>query len=47
MGTDFEHEPMEGKLIIFPGWLLHGVRQNSTDNTRISLSFNITFKNAV
>ena len=30
-------EPVEGKLLMFPGWLEHGVMTNSTDNIRISL----------
>lgn len=37
-------EPKEGGLLIFPGWLDHGVYSNDTDNTRISIAFNIFFK---
>lgn len=33
--------PENGKLILFPGWLMHGVRTNTTEHNRISLSFNI------
>ena len=33
--------PEEGKLIIFPGWLLHGVKQNLSDEDRIVISGNI------
>ena len=29
--------------MMFPGWLKHGVYTNTTDNTRISISFNIEF----
>ena len=47
LGTAWDHIPVEGKLLIFPGWLQHGVRTNCTDNTRISLSFNITFQKGV
>tara|TARA_B100000131_G_scaffold76325_1_gene72851 strand:- start:1101 stop:1667 length:567 start_codon:yes stop_codon:yes gene_type:complete len=47
LGNQWEHTPFEGKLLLFPGWLMHGVRENPTDNERISLSFNITFKNRV
>jgi len=36
-------EPVEGKLLMFPGWLEHGVMTNTTDNLRISFSFNIFF----
>jgi uncharacterized protein (TIGR02466 family) len=39
----WEHKPMVGKLLLFPGWLSHGVESNETENTRISLSFNIVF----
>ena len=38
------HPPAIGKIILFPGWLLHGVKINETHNTRISVSFNIFFK---
>ena len=37
-------KPEPGKLIIFPGWLRHGIFKNDTDNERISISFNINFK---
>ena len=39
-----QHKPQEGKILLFPGWLKHGVKTNNTDNTRISLAFNICFK---
>lgn len=47
--TDFlEHDPthlsiapITGTLILFPAWLQHGVRTNTTAHTRISLSFNL------
>jgi len=32
--------PETGKLIMFPGWLPHGVEQNETEHDRISISFN-------
>jgi uncharacterized protein (TIGR02466 family) len=32
--------PETGKLIMFPGWLPHGVEHNDTDEDRISISFN-------
>lgn len=38
------HTPKEGKILMFPGWLSHGVTTNNTDNNRKSLSFNIYFK---
>jgi len=40
----WEHKPQVGKILLFPGWLKHGIRTNNTDNVRISLSFNICFK---
>lgn len=33
--------PEVGKLIMFPGWFRHGVRENKTDFERVSFSFNI------
>ena len=36
--------PKVGMLKLFPSWLYHGIRTNTTDDTRISLSFNIEFK---
>ena len=36
--------PREGVLLLFPGFLDHGINTNTTDNVRISLSFNINFK---
>lgn len=37
------HKPEVGKLILFPGWMVHRVEKNLTDNERISFSFNIIF----
>ena len=33
----------EGDILLFPGWMDHGVETNNTDDERISLSFNISF----
>ena len=38
-----EHKPMVGKLLLFPGWLEHGVKTNTVDSERISLAFSICF----
>lgn len=38
------HEPNTGKLLMFPGYLPHGVGHNPTKETRISLGFNIKLK---
>jgi len=35
--------PVQGKLLLFPGWLTHGIHTNVSRHTRISVSFNITF----
>jgi len=40
----WEHKPEVGKLMLWPGWLQHGVEENLTDHTRIALAFNITFQ---
>jgi uncharacterized protein (TIGR02466 family) len=47
----FEHlnnrwmtSPQVGKIVLFPGWLEHGIEVNTTDNQRISISFNINFQ---
>lgn len=38
------HKPAEGKIILFPSWLEHGVQKNLTEYNRISLAFNIDIK---
>lgn len=37
-------KPEEGKLLMFPGWLQHGVSTNTTDSVRSSLAFNVYFE---
>jgi uncharacterized protein (TIGR02466 family) len=39
------YQPEVGKFILFPSWLKHGVDTNTTDNERISLSFNLRLLN--
>jgi len=34
-------KPKVGTLVLFPGWLEHGVLSNCTDNERVSVSFNL------
>jgi ectoine hydroxylase-related dioxygenase (phytanoyl-CoA dioxygenase family) len=34
-------QPKIGKLIMFPGYLPHGVERNGTTDDRISISFNV------
>lgn len=36
-----EFTPAVGKILLFPGWLSHCVEDNHTDDTRISISFNL------
>lgn len=38
------HKPIVGKLLLFPGWLSHGIMSNESNNDRISFSFNIYFE---
>ena len=42
--AELEVQPKVGKLLLWPGMLQHGVTSNKTDNTRVSLSFNIQFR---
>jgi uncharacterized protein (TIGR02466 family) len=35
----------EGRMIIFPAWLVHSVPPNPAEDVRISVSFNLMFKN--
>lgn len=37
------YSPETGRIILFPGWLKHGVHTNETKNIRYSVSFNIDF----
>ncbi len=39
------HDPEEGKILLFPGWFKHGIKRNNSDETRMSLSFNIYLDN--
>jgi len=36
--------PSIGQLVLFPGWLRHGVRTNTTNSERMSISFNLIFE---
>ena len=37
------HQPRIGKMLLFPGFLKHGIFRNETNDKRISFSFNIFF----
>lgn len=39
---DFPLDPIERAAVIFPAWLEHYVEPNKTNDTRISISFNIS-----
>ena len=32
-----------GTLVVFPSWLVHSVDANRSDETRLSISFNVMF----
>ena len=36
-------QPIQGSMVLFPGYLTHGIKTNTSPNTRISVSFNIVF----
>jgi len=38
--NEVRYKPIEGRLIIFPSFLLHEVEQNLSDSPRVSISFN-------
>ena len=38
------YAPIQGRVILFPSFLLHSVMVNRTDNTRISCSFNLILR---
>ena len=42
--STWSYPPVEGRLILFPAWLSHGVRENETNEDRISISFNLVPK---
>lgn len=41
-----EYRAEEGLLLIFPSWLQHAVQPNRSEDFRVSISFNISFKPA-
>ena len=40
MWRDANIEPIEGRIIMFPAWLWHSVEENTSNDIRISVSFN-------
>ena len=41
---ELSYEPVPGKLIMFPSWLVHSVDSNESNDIRISISFNFLQK---
>ena len=41
---EVHYEPMAGRCIMFPAWLIHGVDPNESNDIRISVSFNFLQK---
>ena len=41
--NEVSFDAIEGRLIVFPSWLAHGVPANRSDRDRISVSFNVMF----
>lgn len=39
--SELRMPPEEGRMFVFPGWLEHGVDENTGDRDRISVSFNV------
>ena len=44
MSQSLKISPTPGMILLFPGYLYHGVYANQTDDVRISLSFNVSFQ---
>ena len=41
---EVHYEPIAGRCIMFPAWLIHGVDPNNSNDIRISVSFNFLQK---
>ena len=41
---EYSYTPKEGRVIMFPSWLMHCVDPNESNDTRISVSFNFLQK---
>jgi len=39
-----QYNPLPGRCLFFPSWLQHSVFANDTDEDRISISFNVSFR---
>ena len=38
--STWAYPPVAGRLMLFPAWVAHGVRENETEDERMSISFN-------
>jgi len=39
--STWAYPPVAGRLMLFPAWIPHGVRENETEDERMSISFNL------
>ena len=44
LGTTFTVLPRTGRLVVFPGWLLHYVHAYRGQRPRVSISCNVVFE---
>ena len=44
LSSGIDIKPEQGSILLFPSWLQHGVKTNMSDETRVSISFNICFE---
>jgi uncharacterized protein (TIGR02466 family) len=44
VGNEIKLEVKQGRMVIFPAWLVHSVPVNRNAEERISISFNLIFK---
>ena len=42
-GSNIVYPSTSGMILLYPGWLMHGVHRNTSDEDRMSISFNISF----
>lgn len=40
-----KYSPVEGRMLLFPSWLIHGVLPNEAETERVSLAFNLVIEN--
>lgn len=47
LALEANFSPEQGRIVLFPGYLDHGVNENKTNEDRISLSFNILLETGI